>query len=71
MVGVGGFKACVGCEVGLPLCFIAVPTLSGCGVVCSSVAGVEVTQSPFPLSACHAPKEAISKASGAHVLTED
>lgn len=35
------------------------------------VVGAGVTQSPFPLSACRAPKEVISKASGAHVLTED
>ena len=29
VVGVEGFKACALCEVGLPLCSVAVTTLSG------------------------------------------
>ena len=31
VVCVGGFKACVGCEAGLPLCSVVVTILSGSG----------------------------------------
>ena len=31
LIGVGGFKACAGCEARFSLCIVAVPPLSGMG----------------------------------------
>lgn len=69
MVGAGVSIACVGCEAGLPLCFVPVAVLSGAGS--SPSVGIEVLRVGLPLSSCLAPKEKIAEASEACVLTGD
>lgn len=57
----------------LPVYFVAVSDLSGAGsdsVIKVEVMMVKLTQVPFPLSACPAPKEVNTESSGDHILTE-
>lgn len=74
VVGVGGYKVCIGCEVGLPLCSVPVAPLSrvwSAPQCWSRSPEGQFNQVLLPLSTWPAPKEVIAGASKALAVTED
>lgn len=74
MFGLGVFKACTGCEKGLPLCSMGVSALSG-GRVFSTLQ-VEALRIMFdhillPLSMCLDPQEVIVETSEVCIVMKD
>ena len=73
MFGLGVFKACAGCEQGLPLCSVGVAALSGGRVFSTLQIALRIMFDHIllPLSVCLDPQEVIAEAREVCIVMKD